>query len=228
MLNRLLESRAKRDLSARGPITSVAAHAALIAAAVFATTQTRTDVPPAPNSTHTVYFAPATPAVPSPHTPGRVPTVRRPQMVFVDPRVNVSMPSVDLAFPEVVAGDFRRALMAGSASTGAESPESGDEGRSFHADQVEKEVSLISGSAPLRYPDVLRTAGVEGKVLARFVVNEDGRVDGRTVTILRSDNPLFEEAVRASLSRMRFNAAEIGGKKVRQLVEMPFLFALSP
>ncbi|MDQ6689556.1 MAG: energy transducer TonB [Gemmatimonadota bacterium] len=227
MLNTLLESRAKWDLSARGPITSVAAHAAVIGAAVFATAQSRTDVPRAPDPTHAVYFAPATPSERPEHNPGPVLTVRRPPLVFVDPRVNVSMPSVDLAFPEVVAGDFRRALRADSASTGGLSPGSGDEGRSFHADQVEKEVSLISGSAPPRYPEVLRTAGVEGKVLARFVVNEDGRVDGQSVTILRSENPLFEEAVRASLSRMRFNAAEIGGKKVRQLVEMPFVFALS-
>jgi protein TonB len=70
-------------------------------------------------------------------------------------------------------------------------------------------------------------AGVEGKVVAQFVVDDQGRVEERTIKLVRSDNPLFDEAVRSSLSRMRFAPAEIGGRKVRQLVEMPFVFALS-
>jgi outer membrane biosynthesis protein TonB len=44
---------------------------------------------------------------------------------------------------------------------------------------------------------------------------------------VRSDSPLFDEAVRSALGRMRFAPAEIAGRKVRQLVEMPFVFALS-
>ncbi len=97
----------------------------------------------------------------------------------------------------------------------------------FTADQVEKQVSLISGSASPRYPEALRIAGVEGQVVARFVVDGEGRVEEGTVKFVRSDNPLFDDAVRSALSRMRFAPAEIAGKKVRQLVEMPFVFALS-
>jgi protein TonB len=88
-------------------------------------------------------------------------------------------------------------------------------------------VSLISGSAAPRYPESLRIAGVEGKVVAQFVVDFEGRVEDGTVRIVRSDNSLFDEAVRAALTRMRFTPAEIAGRKVRQLVQMPFVFALS-
>jgi protein TonB len=38
---------------------------------------------------------------------------------------------------------------------------------------------------------------------------------------------LFEDAVRVALRRMRFIPAEVGGRRVRQLVQMPFVFTLA-
>jgi protein TonB len=74
---------------------------------------------------------------------------------------------------------------------------------------------------------VLRSSGVEGKVIAQFVVDEQGRAEEGSLRFVSSDNRLFEDAVRVALVRMRFIAAEIGGVKVRQLVQMPFVFTLS-
>jgi periplasmic protein TonB len=107
---------------------------------------------------------------------------------------------------------------------GAGSPAGAD--HTFRADQVERQVSLQSGSAAPRYPESLRSAGIEGAVTARFVVSEKGIVESDSVVFVRSGNPLFEEAVRDALRRMRFVPAEVGGRKVRQLVEMPFIFTL--
>ncbi len=96
----------------------------------------------------------------------------------------------------------------------------------FHADQVEKQVSLIPGSALPRYPEALRSSGVEGQVIALFVVDERGLPESDSVRFLRSDNALFEDAVRRALPRMHFIPAEIGGRRVRQLVQMPFVFMI--
>jgi len=63
--------------------------------------------------------------------------------------------------------------------------------------------------------------------MAQFVVDESGRAEVDSVLFLRSDNRLFEEAVRSVLPRLRFTPAEIGGRKVRQLVQMPFVFTLN-
>jgi protein TonB len=63
-------------------------------------------------------------------------------------------------------------------------------------------------------------------VVAVFVVDESGRAEQSGVRFVRSDNRLFEEAVRAALREMRFAPAEVGGRKVRQLVQMPFVFTL--
>ena len=49
----------------------------------------------------------------------------------------------------------------------------------------------------------------------------------RTFEIIKSDHDLFTNAVRNSLPNFRFFPAELGGRKVKQLVQMPFVFSLS-
>jgi protein TonB len=97
----------------------------------------------------------------------------------------------------------------------------------FSAEQVERQVTLRNGGRAPRYPNSLRVSGIEGEVVALFVVSEAGRVEPASVRFLRSDHVLFEAAVRDALDAMRFNAAETGGKRVRQLVQMPFVFTLT-
>jgi len=125
------------------------------------------------------------------------------------------------------AADFQGDPIGGSTSFGGGSTVPEGTYGTFRADQVEKRVSLLPGSGSPTYPEVLRLAGKEGRVVAQFVVDEEGRVEEKTVKLVRSDNMLFDEAVRSVLPRMRFAPAEIAGRKVRQLVEMPFVFALS-
>jgi outer membrane biosynthesis protein TonB len=48
-----------------------------------------------------------------------------------------------------------------------------------------------------------------------------------SVRVVQSDNDLFADAVRVALGRLRFTPAEVGGKKVSQLVQMPFVFTLN-
>jgi protein TonB len=91
---------------------------------------------------------------------------------------------------------------------------------------VEREVQPLGGTAP-RYPEMLRTAGVEGTIVAEFVVDTAGRVEPSGVRIVESAHPLFEAAVRQALRGMRFRPAEAGGRKVRQLVRQPFTFSLA-
>ena len=61
---------------------------------------------------------------------------------------------------------------------------------------------------------------------AQFVVNEDGRAETSTFKVLKATNDLFASAVRTALPNMRFYAAGVGGKKVKQLVQQSFQFRL--
>ncbi|CAN5893326.1 hypothetical protein BH11GEM1_BH11GEM1_05220 [soil metagenome] len=92
--------------------------------------------------------------------------------------------------------------------------------------QVEKSVRQVPGTAGVEYPDMLRPAKVEGEVLAQFVVDTSGVYEHDTFKVLKSTHELFTQAVRDALPLMRFTPAEVGGAKVRQLVQQPFIFAL--
>jgi protein TonB len=97
----------------------------------------------------------------------------------------------------------------------------------FNELEVDRPVMLAPGVVGPSYPDVLRAAGIDGTVLAQFVVDTLGRVDVNSFVALRSDHALFTNAVRAALGRMRFLPAEAGGRKVRQLVQQPFQFSVT-
>jgi protein TonB len=226
MLERLLESRFKPERSVGGAIASVTGHTALVAAALYATAQTHIRARPNDDFIHVAWVRPPQPvptANSAPTTPSTRIDSRRP--IFV----NVKIPDISvvpIAVDPIVGrpGDFARVQVdaAGGAGTPLPSP-----GGTFRADQVEKQVAMLPGGSPPRYPDALRIAGVEGQVVAVFVVDDQGRVEPGSISFLRSDNEQFEREVRATLRNMRFAPAEVGGRKVRQLVQMPFVFKLS-
>lgn len=93
--------------------------------------------------------------------------------------------------------------------------------------QVDKPVAPAPGSATARYPQILRQAGVEGEVLAQFVVDAEGRAEVGTFKPLKSSHELFAQAVVTALPDMRFVPAEVGGRRVRQLVQQPFAFRIA-
>src|SRR5688500_16500516 len=76
--------------------------------------------------------------------------------------------------------------------------------------QVEKAVVPEARSAAPRYPDALRLAGVEGEVLAQFVVDTAGRAEVSSFKVLKSSNDQFTKAVENALPQMRFVPAEVG------------------
>ena len=96
----------------------------------------------------------------------------------------------------------------------------------YFAFQVTKSVRQAPGTASPRYPVLLKSQGIQGEVLAAFVVDTFGRADLPSFKVLHSSHELFTAAVLTSLPDMRFIPAEIRGEKVRQLVQQPFVFAI--
>ena len=95
------------------------------------------------------------------------------------------------------------------------------------ADQVDIPVVLDTRSPLPRFPQMLESAGVEGMARLSFVVDTLGRVEPGTALVLESTHPAFAIAVQATLPRMRFAPARVGGRAVRQLVEFPVQFHLN-
>jgi TonB family protein len=94
--------------------------------------------------------------------------------------------------------------------------------------QVDEPVSVLRGSTQLRYPEALRNSNVQGEVLAQFVVDTVGRADMATFRALSSTDWGFTVAVRDFVMAARFRPAMLKGRRVRQLVQQPFNFRLTP
>jgi protein TonB len=119
------------------------------------------------------------------------------------------------------AGGFAKGVAGGTPQAPV------NENQTYFEFQVEKQVSSVPGNVAPRYPDMLRSANVEGEVLAQFVVDTTGRADMSTFKVLKTTHDLFTNAVKSALPNMKFYPAEVGGKKVKQLVQMPFQFNLT-
>ena len=98
----------------------------------------------------------------------------------------------------------------------------------FFEFQVEAPVRQLPTSSGPTYPAAARTEQREGEVLAQFVVDTAGLVVPGTYKVLRAiGGDEFVVAVREGLPSLRFEPARVGGRKVKQLVQQPFQFALS-
>jgi protein TonB len=149
------------------------------------------------------------------------------RLIFVEPNLDIKVPAVDITGVLSKNADFGPRVIGPTRSSGGGETDAVSGDAPFRADQVEKQVAVVPGSRPPRYPELLRSAGIEGQVTAVFVVDELGRAEEGSIRFVRSDNRLFEDAVKEALRRMRFIPAEAGGRKVRQLVQMPFVFTLA-
>ncbi|MDM7916062.1 MAG: energy transducer TonB [Candidatus Eisenbacteria bacterium] len=90
----------------------------------------------------------------------------------------------------------------------------------FHA--VEERPVLISLSAPV-YPDIARSAGIEGLVLVRALVAEDGQVHEAIVV---EGSEMLEDAAVDAVRRAVFRPALQQHRPVAVWVEVPLRFTL--
>jgi periplasmic protein TonB len=90
--------------------------------------------------------------------------------------------------------------------------------------QVDKVVQVKDRVVPA-YPAHLRNARVGGEVLAQFVVDERGHAMMNTFKAVKSTNVAFTESVKQAVADMTFEPAQVGGQRVKQLVQLPFKFA---
>lgn len=124
------------------------------------------------------------------------------------------------------AFEFKLADGTSASSHGVRQPTRVSDNQTYYEYQVEKRVTPDPSNKPPRYPDMMRSANVEGQVLMQFVVGTDGLADTSTFKVLMSTHQLFTNAVLRALPTMRFFPAEVGGKPVKELVQMPFQFNL--
>jgi periplasmic protein TonB len=238
MFNNLLESKPKKQRSVGGLIMSGVIHALLGTAAVYGTLQAKEqlekpkaekvefvemkkkDEPPPPKEE----------VKPLPKDVVMAPPPPKGFQVLTAPiKVPDVLPDIDLSKKVTDEADFTGKGVAGGVAKGVVGgtapPVNTDQ--PYFEFQVEKQVSQVPGSGNLRYPEMLKSANIEGEVLAQFVVDTTGRYEPGTFKSLKSSHDLFTAAVKNALPNMKFYPAEVGGRKVKQLVQQPFTFTLT-
>ena len=91
---------------------------------------------------------------------------------------------------------------------------------------VEERPELLSGPQPV-YPDLLRQAGVQGRVIVQAIIDTTGRAEPPSVKIVQSPNPGFDQPAKQAVLRALFRPARVHGRAVRVLVNIPYDFKIT-
>jgi len=221
-----MTSYARRERGAVASITSVAAHALVIGVWIVATLpQASLPFDSLPN--HLYYIPP--PDKPPP-TLGSRESVRYvafgvgdglgPGPAAIDPKKPIAPPML----PTQAGGPAPDSTPPAQPAT---APVAGTDSV-FTILEVDTAVVRSQSSAAPAYPLDLLAKHIEGVVVVRYVVDTTGFADTASFRVVRTTNEGFVTAVRDVLPYMRFSPAKIGPTKVRQLVEQPFTFRISP
>lgn len=235
MLHTLLESNGATPRRVGGTMVSVALHVSAIALAIVASAGAAAPgAPPARPEGPIVIWTPPSPRERglggSPRSPDHtgviVPTER---VIAPDIRVPNQQPAIDFNRLPTHADDFN-GDGAGLTSEGVfgrggslASPTDGV----YTPTLVDKAAAPQPDNPAPVYPPALRSAQIEGTVLATFVVDTLGRAEPATIRFSEATHPQFADAVRQSLLRSRYLPAIVRGRPVRQLVEQRFAFTLT-
>ena len=84
---------------------------------------------------------------------------------------------------------------------------------------------IISGP-PLSYPDNLRRADVQGRVMVRALIDTLGRAERGSVRIIRTAHRDFNEPVTGYMERARFRVAVSSAGRVRSCIILPVDFSI--
>lgn len=228
MLGVLLESKANHQKRNGGAMLSVVVHTAIIGSVALGATPHQRPVPETGDVPRPFFVSPAPVHRVAAASTREVSVAQRSLMTIRAPSLvpTVLPPVVHMS----VMIDDPSDVLIGSADRAGVSPHAvADIGQGDPPDAdwsgSEALVHLRATVSP-RYPEVLRRAGVSGRVVLRFAVDTTGRVDIASVQVVEATHDEFTRAVREVLPRLRFEPSRSNGRAVVATAEMPFVFEL--
>ena len=90
---------------------------------------------------------------------------------------------------------------------------------------VEEKPAVLSGPT-LQFPELLRQAQIQGRVLVQAIVDTLGRAEPNSVKVLQSPNPGFDQSAKSYVLKALFRPARVHGRAVRVLIQIPIDFWL--
>jgi protein TonB len=229
MFENLIESKPKRQKTTKQVVMSGVLHALLLYGAVTLTANAAEQIKAINADTTAVFLKPPEPPPPPPPEtppPEAIVTANPPplgfQTVMPPTEIPKEIPPVNLN-ERFNAADFSGKGVEGGISTGVSGGTGPVTGETFLEAQVDDPVAPINIPKP-RYPPVLQSAGLSGRVEVNYVVDTLGHAEPASWKVIKSSNQAFEAPAREAIMKGVFKPARIKGQAVRQLVQQVISF----
>jgi protein TonB len=230
----LIESNRKRQASIGQQVLSLFLHLAIIFGAVKATQGAAEVIREIAVDTTMIFLKPPeAPPPPAPPPENVVVSANPPPQGFqvITPPDNIptEIPPVNLN-ERFDPKDFTGKGVEGGIATGVVGGTGPVpiEGEVFLAAEVDETPQAADPAAcQPKYPPVMQSAGIPGKVVMQFVVNTDGHVDPSTFKVVSTTHKAFEDPAREAMLKCSFKPGKSRGQAVRVLVQQALSFKLS-
>jgi TonB family protein len=225
----LIESKQKHHRTLGQTLLSVALHGLIIFAAVRATQGVAESIKNRPVDTTMVFLKPPEPPKPPPDQPppevivAANPPPKGFQTVIAPTDIPKDIPPIDLSEKPFDPRDFTGKGVEGGIGTGVVGGTGPVSGEVFLEAQLDDPVQVISQPQP-RYPPVLASAGISGRVEMQYIVDTTGHVEAPSLKIMKATHPAFAEPARETILKSIFKPARFKGRPVRQLVQQAIAF----
>ena len=224
MFDQLIASKATRQRSFTQGLTSVVLHVLVIYGVVQVTKGAAETVREIMEDTTIVFLAPpkATPPPPEAPPPEAIVSANPPpkgfQTVVAPEAIPTEIPPINVAErfnPEDFTGKgVEGGIAAGIVGGTGEVPVTGEV---FLEAELDDPPRVISPAQP-RYPPVLQSAGISGRVIYEFVVDTTGHAENNSFKLKSSTNKAFEAPAREAIMKTVFKPGRVQGRPVRVLV----------
>ncbi len=224
MFDTLIESKRKtnRKKGLSVGFVSLSIHAAIIAAAVAATLHAGQADHAVKVDTAMVYLEQHQEQKPPEQQPVQLDVQLKGFQTVVAPDIiPTNIPPVNLQ-EHFDPKDYSGTGVEGGVSTGI--VPSGNE--VFMEAIVEEKPSVLSGPQP-QYPELLRQAGIQGRVMVQAIIDTTGRAEPASLKIIASPNPGFDQSAKNYVLKALFRPARVHGRAVRVLINIPIDFKIT-
>jgi periplasmic protein TonB len=225
----LIESKPKAKKSIGQTFVSLLVHAAVIFAAVKVTTGAAETIKDIVADTTMVFLKPPPPPPPPPDQPppdvvvAANPPPKGFQTVVAPTDIPKDIPPIDLDEKPFDPSDFTGKGVEGGIGSGVEGGTGPVTGEVFLEAQLDDPVQVISQPQP-RYPPVLASAGITGRVEVQFIVDTTGHTEASSFKVMKTSHPAFAEPAKETILKSVFKPARFKGRPVRQLVQQAIAF----
>jgi protein TonB len=228
----LIESKSKSQKTFGQTVLSFAIHGLIIFGAVKATQGVAETIKEKPVDTTMVFLKPPEPPPPPPPPPENVVVTQNPppkgfQTVVAPTDIPKDIPPIDLKEKAFDPKDFTGKGVEGGIASGVVGGTGPVDVKAevFTEAQLDDPVQALSIPTP-RYPPVLQSAGIAGRVEVQYIVDTTGHAESNSFKILKSSHQAFEEPAKEAIMKGVFKPAKFRGRPVRQLVQQAISFKI--